>query len=52
MKVIDQVYLIDKDKVYVNDRQIKGADPETFHPLKGGYTRDSYSVYYGGKKLK
>jgi hypothetical protein len=20
--------------------------------LKGGYTRDSYSVYYGGKKLK
>jgi hypothetical protein len=46
------IYKIKKDKVYLYDKEIAFADPQTFHCIIDEYSRDKNSVYFGTKRFK
>ena len=43
-------YFVSENKVFFDDREIKGASASGFSILRDGYAKDTWSVYYCGAK--
>ena len=44
-------YFVSENKVFFDDREIKGASASGFSILRDGYAKDTWSVYYCGAKM-